>query len=510
MGDKSRPRECAADGGAGSEGEEEHKHEQKRRKLIKSADADADADEWQIDTSGGADETLQMQRFGGSQTPSTLDGGRDTLLDSYRLETLATGRRAAPEEGEELSDSEDESETGDTVCEVSVAGDQHVALTVGRTIHVLSSGSEKQEAAAAAAVAVAVIRHEREVVCTALSEAALFVAFGDSGGTLFIVHVGSRRAVYSQALGAPLSALRFAGGGQELVLVAGARLVRFAGICMRALSEAIAQGDMARAAQAGAAISVDSVELARADGSALHAGGVGDVAVVAGSGVAVAGSGAGALSSWHAAAPGGLRLSDAVGAACTGGEGYARVQASADGRHVAALSHGGALDVYERTTLTRVFRYGAGVLGFTTVAAPGAQLRVAVLERGGGGGGGTRLSVVELPSRRVVHAMRVARRSWLARGGGGGGGGVVFVEARAGAFHVRRLSEALPLERLAHLLRGARFAEAERFAQAHGIPAAAVGRQRVAAAVAARAGVDGAEMLRLLAGVGDAGFVRDA
>ncbi|KAJ1892031.1 hypothetical protein LPJ66_006587, partial [Kickxella alabastrina] len=443
-----------------------------------------------------------MQRFGGPQTASTFDGGRDTLLDSYRLETLATGRRAAPEDCEDLSDSEDESEAGDTVCEVSVAGDQHVALTVGRTIHVLSSGSEKQ-----AAAAVAVIRHEKEVVCTALSEAALFVAFGDSGGTLFIVHVGSRRAVYSQALGAPLSALRFAGGGQELVLVAGARLVRFAGICMHALSEAIAQGDMARAAQVGAAISVDSVELARADGSALHAGGVGDVAVVAGSGVAVAGSGAGALSSWHAAAPGGLRLSDAVGAACTGGEGYARVQASADGRHVAALSHGGALDIYERTTLTRVFRYGASVLGFTTVAAPGAQLRVAVLERSAGGDG-ARLSVVELPSRRVVHAMRVARRSWLARGGGGAG--VVFVEARASAFHVRRLSEALPLERLAHFLRGARFAEAERFAQAHGIPAAAVGRQRVAAAVAAGAGVDGAEMLRLLAGVGDAGFVRDA
>ncbi|KAJ1723734.1 hypothetical protein LPJ53_001959 [Coemansia erecta] len=439
----------------------------------------AEAEEWRVEVRGAADETLQLGRVD--------RGAGERTLDAYKLETLLSGHQPP----------------GAADGPVGLAlGGEHVAVAVGRAIHVAdASGSH----------VLAVVRHESHVTCAALNADGQFVAFGDGRGALFIVHVATRRVVFTRALpgGAGVRRVVFGredGGGEALVVVAGRHVERFGGIRARELGRAIAAGEAGEAARLGGLIGV-----AAADPAHVPHGEVADVAAAGCTLVAGRGDdegeeeGAAALSSWQVGAGGALRLADAVGLA-GGGGGYVRVEASHDGRHAVALGPAGRLDVYERRTLTRVFRFGAGVADFALLPAPGAGLRAAVVVSADGDGDGAsdELLVVDLPGGRARHALDVARGTRLARGRAAQhDASVVFVERRAGGFDVRRLAEAQPVERLAHFVRLGRFAAADAFALAHGIAPAHVARARLEAMAAGAAGqaCDGAdddEALRLV------------
>ncbi|KAJ2720088.1 hypothetical protein H4S00_003318 [Coemansia sp. D1744] len=87
----------------------------------------------------------------------------------------------------------------------------------------------------------------------------------------------------------------------------------------------------------------------------------------------------------------------------------------------------------------------------------------------------------------VHYAMDVAAHSWLAQDAQGDVTTVLFAEGVADAgvqrLFLRRLHEAVPMERLDHFLRASRFAEALAFADAHGISAAVVYHRRLTAMV---------------------------
>ncbi|KAJ2707305.1 hypothetical protein FB645_000816 [Coemansia sp. IMI 203386] len=471
------------------------------------------SDEWRIEVNCGTDETLQIKRVETAHG-STLEFNSN-LLDSYTLETLITGTRISSRPFEDINSDIDKSDYNSPGwCVASVAG-QFIAVTKDKAIHILSADSACIEA---------VIRHDYLVTSTALSKDALFVAFGDSEGTLFIVHVGSRRVVFSRPMGTELGALRFSEIDsrsdecrEELVLVAGSQLVRFAGIRLRALGRAISSNDMTIAGQIRSEIAVESVALADKRGNSLHSDGVSSVAVVPAresTQAIVAGSGAASLSSWLCTANGDsddyvskMGLSDAVSAECAGSE-YTHVQVSANGRYALALSRSGMLDVYERLTLTRVFRYSeAPVADFGIVTSRAAHLRIAAIVSEADDEDSAQLIIVDLPSGNVIYSMDVAKGTWLARGFNES---VVFVETQPSTFFVRKLSEALPLDRLAHFLRGRRYAEAESFARAHGIPETEVCRQRVISLVDSRCEVDPVEAIDLLASLDDEGFVTES
>ncbi|KAJ2853626.1 hypothetical protein J3B02_003058, partial [Coemansia erecta] len=518
-------------------GEETADSPQKRRKVDIEANKDSNTtkgsnnssasiiDEWRVEINCDIDETLQIKRIEPVHGQAS-SGPNNNLLDSYTLETVITGTRIGSKGSSSSKVFRQESNGIDKPgsdldsCVASVAG-QYIAVTKDKAIHILSADKACIEA---------VIRHDFLVVSTALSKGALFVAFGDSEGALFIVHVGSRRVVFSQPMGAELRALRFSEinsrsheSKEELVLVAGSQLVRFAGISLRALSQAIGSSDMAMAGQIRSEIAVESVALSDKSGISLHGNGVSSVAVIPARGstqAVVAGSGTASLSSWICTANkdscntgSRLCLSDAVSAECAGSE-YIHAQASADGRYVLALSRSGMLDVYERLTLTRIFRYSeVPVIDFGIVTARASHLRVAVIvneieaEVDDEDDDSAQLLIIDLPSGSAIYSMDVARGTRLAREFNGS---VVFVETQPNSFFIRRLSEALPLERLAHFLRGKRFAEAESFARAHGIPETEVCRQRVASLVDSRCLVDPIQTIDLLANIDDEDFVVDS
>ncbi|KAJ2726680.1 hypothetical protein GGI07_000403 [Coemansia sp. Benny D115] len=495
-------------------------NQSKRRRV--SSNTDHIHQDWRVEPCNGADETLQIQRIKPAAASET------TILDSYRLETIATGQQqtnTAPidddDEDNDLSSTDTERPTVTArLCNVSVSADC-IAVATACKIHILAGESMRLEA---------VISHEHPVTCVVLSVGAQFAAFGDDQGALFIVHIGSRRVVYSQVLAtSELSALKFtkASGStecEELLVVAdggksGKQLVRFSGIRLQTLSRAIKQGDMALAAEIRAEISVQMAGLTTAAGALegskkpqeLHGDGVADVAMIHGGHselgqTIVAGGGLFSLSCWLST-PDGLKLQDAVNLDCAGAN-YIRTQVSFDGHYLVALSHTGQLDVYERTTLTRIFRYSLDsdgeITDFGLVSIRSSPLRVAVVVNQRGA---QQLRVVDLPSCTTVYAMDIARHSWLARGFDAS---IVFVEANARSFHIRRLSEALPLDRLNHFLRSQRFAAADEFARAHGIPQATVNRQRVQAHLDSSDPVDFAQIGPLLQSIDDADFVADA
>ncbi|KAJ2380097.1 hypothetical protein GGI05_006417, partial [Coemansia sp. RSA 2603] len=359
--------------------------------------------------------------------------------DAYKVETLLSGRHTA----------------SSAYSAAVTQGGAHIAVAIGRTIHVAS---------ATGSCIVAVVRHEHRVTCAALSSGGgQFVAFGDALGALYIVHVATRRVVFGRALG--LGGVRRVVFGRELgdalVVAAGAHVVRFAGIRVDALGRAVARGDDAEAGRLAAMIGVAAAEPAD-----MPHDGVADVAA----GVLVAGGGRASLSRWQAEGKGGaLRLADAVA-----GGAYVRVEASADGRYAVALDDAGHVDVYERRTLTRVFRLAAGASDFSLLPRR-TGLRLAVVARLDDSA--SELRVVDVPAGLTLCAVRVARDTRLARGAGDC---AVFVEVRRRAFSVRRLAGARADERLAQLVKRGRVAEAQAFARAQGFAPAHVACVRLA------------------------------
>ncbi|KAJ2795581.1 hypothetical protein H4R20_005832, partial [Coemansia guatemalensis] len=315
---------------------------------------------WSVELVADTDETLHINCLSIGKGGQRGTGG-ENALDSYRLETLAVAEQG-PDNGEidnELSSSE-------RWC-TTTASAQHVAMSAGRQIHILATDKQRHEA---------IIRHTSEVRATALSSDSSFVAFGDAAGMLCIVHIRTRQAVFSQLIRAEasgessteedggISVIQFAESGAdkrtELVVIDGSgHAVRFSGIRLGELNQAILDGDMGLASQVKAEIRVEQVALAAA-GRQIHAERITGLAVMQTaehSLMVVSGSGDASLSSWRRAAGGtATGLADAVTEE-SAGTGYAGVQVTGDQRYVVALSEHGALDVYERTTLTRVFRY---------------------------------------------------------------------------------------------------------------------------------------------------------
>ncbi|KAJ2768407.1 hypothetical protein IWQ56_002951, partial [Coemansia nantahalensis] len=464
---------------------------------------------------GGGDETLQIGRLG----LTGREARGENALDSYRLETLAVAERAQAglDGGDEAA--EDGAQWGAAV----VVSAQHVAIAMGSRIHVLSADCRAPEA---------VICHSGAVLATALNCDSSFVAYGDATGTLFIVHIRTRQPVFSQSVRPPDSTgdgpqaavcgLHFAvsdtAAGQppreELVVVDSAgHAVRFSGIQLCLLSQAILDGNMALAARIRSEILVEPVALQAAK-RAVHQGGVTGLAMFharSHSLLFASGCGDGCLSCWRRAEPGGgspTRLADIVTSE-SAGAGYSRIQLSLDGRYLVALSTHGWIDVYERSTLTRVFRYAdAAFDDFGLLAPPdadsAAMLVVAISRPHCGGSDGSdggsedddddgmtglarrKLVVLSLPAMEVVYSMATSAWSWLARDSRSAqdvADTILFVEGLVEdgvqRLFLRSLRETVPLDRLAHFLRAGRYEEAQAFAETHGIPPAVVRRKRL-------------------------------
>ncbi|KAJ2616940.1 hypothetical protein H4S08_000538 [Coemansia sp. RSA 1365] len=520
-----------------------HMEDESKSSPAKTVKAETD---WRVELVADTDETLHINRLSIGKDGQKNTSGENGL-DSYRLETLAVAEQELnSREGDNALNSDER------WCMATVTA-QHVAMSVGRQIHILATERQRHEA---------IIRHTSDVKATALSSDSSFVAFGDAVGMLCIVHIKTRQAVFSQLIRAQvgkenstpedkgsyaavdegINAIRFADsetdGRSELVVIDGGKqAVRFSGIRLGDLNQAILESNIELAAQVKAEIRVEHVPLSVA-GRQIHTEGITGLAVTQAmehSLVIVSGRGNASLSSWRRAAGGvATELADAVTAE-NAGMGYTGVQVTGDQRYVVALSEDGELDVYERTTLTRVFRYtdmalddfdvsgghsaATIVLGISKpIADDSDSEHSADFDEGDLNGWHRRLVIVRLPEMKVEYSMATSAWSWLvsnSRAARGSTGAIMFAEgiaegARRRVF-LRQLRAALPLERLAHFLDAGRISEAQAFAEAHGIPRAVVARRRLDLAVA-RAADDALdttavnEVLVLLNDVGDADF----
>ncbi|KAJ2747383.1 hypothetical protein GGI20_000521 [Coemansia sp. BCRC 34301] len=522
----------------------------KRRRLICDSDAQSESElrstsgirdsgkvgEWRLELCSGSDETLQLQRLSSTASVQLGDAhSSENAFDSYRLETLATAERTA------LADTSE----ADRWCDATISA-QHVAITIGRQIHILSVDCRNQEA---------VICHDGNILATSMNCDSSFVAFGDEAGTLFIVHIKTRRPVFSQTIKSPSSspsgvvgsdvpafgivALQFtisqsgdAHVREELVVVTGdGILVRFSSLQLCLLSQAILEGNMAMATGIKGEIKVEFATLSLS-GRMVHSEGIGGVSVTHSNGsshVAIAGSGDACMSCWRRVErlePGAdddddtrqvsmsTRLVDMVSLECSG-SGYVKIALSLDQRYLVALSKCGTLDVYERLTLTLVFRYTETPIDDFSLLAPGsataeklapASILLAAISKpvllsserdandcaepedsdGEDGDRCRRLLVISLPSMELIYSMDVSVWSWFAhdiRSLQDVADTILFVEGTyvdgTQTFFLRNLCETVPMERLSHFLRAGRYAEAEAFAEENDIPLAVVYRKRL-------------------------------
>ncbi|KAJ2454421.1 hypothetical protein EV183_001547 [Coemansia sp. RSA 2336] len=404
--------------------------------------------------------------------------------EAFKLESLLVAKRKARED----------LDIDRRWCEAVVSA-QHIAITLGSQIYILAADCQTHEA---------VINHSQAIHATALSGDSSFVAFGDAAGTLFIIHIETRRAVFSQniqdtqptkgssqTLG--ISALEFAisdadGLREELVAVsASGAAVRFGNIKLRELSRAIAEGNMKLASSVREQVMVEQFQL-QAKGAMVHGDNVAGLAVHAhgNAQVLVAGNGSASLSCWQNAG-GSTKLVDAVSAECAGGE-YVRIRLTADGRYLVALSTSGTLDIYERATLTLVFRYTAcEVEDFTLTDGPqGCNVQAAVMVAAivqnypddDSENGQRQLMLIALPSMEVLWARNTAELSWLAYAAGSQ---VVLVEGIDGPdgqqLVLRQLAETAPVDRVYKLLRSGEFTKAQAAAAEGNVSLPAVYRQ---------------------------------
>ncbi|KAJ1765579.1 hypothetical protein IW140_003140 [Coemansia sp. RSA 1813] len=519
----------------------------KRRKtesksMLKNANDTRGSSDWQLHLYSGSDETLQISRVTGTEnrkprktaatdnerSPTSNHAISENALDSYRLETLASAERPFNDVTEEPME-----QRSLRWCDATLSANL-IAITAGNLVYILSSNCKSQ---------VATIRHDTRILITALSCDSSFVAFGDDAGMLFIVHIETRKPVFSQAIKTPdsrasgkskspvpfgISALRFStpmtlvddGAREELVLTTtNDTMVRFSGIQLSLLSKAIVDGNMELATSIKDEIRVEFVSLVASKRS-IHNGGVNGLSVFHShdrSHIVVAGDGDACMSCWErvestekgeALSP--TKLVDIVTTDCSGfGAGYSKILLSLDHRYIVALSEHGTLDVYECSTLTLVFRYSEIDIDDFSLLAPGSSnskstpptsILVALIskpvllneedasdsEDPSEEALCRRLLVVSLPTANVIYSMDVSEWSWLAhdtRSSNDIADSILFVEgtARYGvqSFFLRSLNETVPLERLTHFLRAGRYAEAETFAENCNIPLSLVYRKRI-------------------------------
>ncbi|KAI9504956.1 rough deal protein C-terminal region-domain-containing protein [Coemansia spiralis] len=507
--------------------------------------------DWQLQLCSGSDETLQISRIARTgyystqrdknsnsatnKSNSSRFAASENTFDSYRLETLAAAERTfAGFLQNELPDYDSH------WCKATVSADL-VAITISNQVHILTSDCKSQ---------VAVIRHDSRILTTALNCDSSFVAFGDESGMLFIIHIKTRQPVFSQTiktsdsqlstkakdtLSLGISALRFATCGsvdgsirEELALTTNdGTLVRFSGIRLCLLSQAIVDEDMTLAARLKQEIRVEFVSLF-ASKRAIHHGGVDGLSVFYSqnkSHIVVAGNGSACMSCWERTESisdntdtkdrlPSTQLADLVTTECSG-SGYTKILLSLDHRYLVALSENGSLDVYECSTLTLVFRYDDVVVDDFSVLAPGTSnsgsspptsILVAIITKPIQASEGSgceasdndsdkdtdddalcrRLLVISLPAMELIYSMDVSVWCWFAhdaRLSHDIADSILFVEGTvsdgAQSFHLRSLYETVPLERLKHFLRAGRYAEAESFAEKCEIPLSLVYHKRL-------------------------------
>ncbi|KAI8322272.1 hypothetical protein GQ54DRAFT_297499 [Martensiomyces pterosporus] len=433
---------------------------------------------WRLELCSGTDETLQLSRLSGphkqqqqhmqgSQRRNSSENSPDNenALDSYRIETLAIAETATTDAFGDIPDGYER------WCDATISA-QHVAITIGNQINILSADCKAQEA---------VICHDSRIMATALNCDSSFVAFGDDTGALFIVHIRTRRPVFSQAVCKPntetansaspskpshsgIAAMSFAVSGlngehqrEELVLASSnGTLIRFSDIDLCLLSQAILKGDMALAAEIKSNIKIEFVSLT-AGKRAIHADDISGLAVAYSenqSSIIVSGSGSASMSRWMRSEssigkPGQeplhpTRLADLVSTECSG-SGYVKMRLSLDHRYLVALNEQGTLDVYESSTLTLVFRYSKVPIDDFSLVAPSSSntsevaptsIMVAAISKpvslsdnedgeediGNGDDDDDddddnlcrKLVVVSLPSMDLVYTMDVSVWTWLA------------------------------------------------------------------------------------------------
>ncbi|KAJ2845931.1 hypothetical protein IWW36_004580, partial [Coemansia brasiliensis] len=221
------------------------------------------AGEWSLELRPSENRIKEIKCLLTNHDTITINGSGN---DAFKLESLLVAARKA----------NSNLDSDRQWCEATVSA-RHLAITLGNQIYILAAGCQTHEA---------VINHNQAIRATALSGDSSFVAFGDATGTLFIIHIQTRRAVFSQniqdtqltrdnsqTLG--ISALEFAisdadGLHEELVAVSDSgAAMRFGNIRLRELSRAIAEGDMKLASCIREQVKIEQFQL-QAGGCMVH------------------------------------------------------------------------------------------------------------------------------------------------------------------------------------------------------------------------------------------------
>ncbi|KAJ1679849.1 hypothetical protein EV182_001205, partial [Spiromyces aspiralis] len=429
-------------------------------------------------------------------------GTIDTVaMASYKLETVVTLSGQA----EPGQDDSDES----IACE-AIISPARFAVFIGNQIFMMQSE----------------IKGDCVTIHHAFSKGSEFIAFGDEMGTLNLIHIASKRLLFSQVLHdrtgsneeasgrlqPRIVALDFfetpMNGTEELVVITDrCVLYRFSGIDVAGLDNAIKAGDMAAATRLKSCIQIERVVLGDAVGS-VH-----DFACLRtrnASRVFVCGCGPAALTVWERREDNGgskipgqkTKLIDRLGVPVVR-DGYKKAELTQDGRVLVVLDITGALCLHNTSTMTLFSRYtglcfddfyiiAAGseghpsgepvsampsiVVGLTKATqTPGSQLSRAIV-------------MLSIPVFRVLFSLPVSPTAFLVkdtRPVRDSGDPIVFVEGTAGpgrgqwSLHVRALTQSLPYDRLRHYLRRGDYGSALEFAKHHNLDMEIVYKQKL-------------------------------
>ncbi|KAJ1918265.1 hypothetical protein H4219_002737 [Mycoemilia scoparia] len=434
-----------------------------------------------------------------------------TDLSSYKLETVASL------EGEKRDFSKD-----DEKCE-ALLSPNGFAVAIGQQIFVMSSDLSEQ---------LTTIHHNRRPKLMAFSAASKFIAFGDDSGTLTIVHIDTKRVVFSEELqdesaedsnqnrGQGIVALKFYSfperSTEELILISGnGNLFWFSNLKLTMLSDVIASGDMHTAAEIKASIKIERLQLKNYGINISNSGNY-DFACVHSPlylHLFVCGDGDTRISMWERyMASGGddqgqndsnprTALVDWQDSASVVAA-YKKIEQSPDEKMLVAVDDNGDLCIHKSDNLTLLCRYSnLSIDNFNIIAQkedPAYNNRsrpfmVVALTKpistnsvAGISGPHRKLILMQLPNMQVIYTLPVSPVSWLVqdtRPIRDTAESIIFIEGTLEngkqILNARSLTQTVPYNRLEYLLKRKKYDAALEFAKHHSLDPCSVHRKRL-------------------------------
>ena len=347
-----------------------------------------------------------------------------------------------------------------------------------------------------------------------------FLVVGDRKGTLHFIHTQSRAVIFSQALikstddtnsDQMFQRIQFLSqhsGPEELfVLLAGAKMMRFANIDFVLLKQALSTGSKVDALAVKNNSRVEDVDLgALALSEGEHVSDIEPTLVPSTmeTEVVVTAKSAVALSRWMKRDEK-TQIGDRLGA-WVSKSGLMRVRISPDGRYLIAIDAKGVLSLWDfgRLLLLRTFKQHSikqfvilpnGMTGLQN----SHSLHLATL---GGGLSDMKVRILQLPSFEVVYEVSVDPTCALVecaptRGTLAEESRIYFIERDDSEIFVRTLNETVPAKRFHDLVEKKMYAEAESLAEKFGLDVEVIMKARARHFIAQEV-TDCAELVRIL------------